>query len=248
MDNQIITVYPTLDKILGGGLHPGEVTVLAGRLCLDIVLLNIILNNIFRNRFVTKNDVAIAYYSVYDAEDTANRLICIEAGYEMHSGTPSISVQNKISNIIKQLKETELYIKNIISVPVDEIIKMTKYFQKPSRVDFIVIDSFQSFVRRKPPYHPFGNPDDAIHAANGIKQLAKDLEIPILISYYPVSVQEVCKPMLDVADNIIRLHRSEDTNIITAEVTKSIAGVLGSVDLIYEKWWKRITEQSSTVV
>ena len=140
----------------------------------------------------------------------------------------------------------QLYIENIVSVPVDEIIKMTKDFQKQSRVDFIVIDSFQSFVRRKPPYHPFGDPDDVIHAANGIKQLAKDLKIPILISYYPVriseSILEAFKPMIDVADNIIRLHHGEDTNKINVEVTKSSAGVLESVDLIYEKWWKRITE------
>ena len=117
---------------------------------------------------------------------------------------------------------------------------------KQSRVDFIVIDSFQSFVRRKPPYHPFGDPDDVIHAANGIKQLAKDLKIPILISYYPVriseSILEAFKPMIDVADNIIRLHHGEDTNKINVEVTKSSAGVLESVDLIYENWWKRITE------
>ena len=49
MDNQIITGYPSLDKILGGGLHPGEVTVLAGSIvdATDILSLNILLNNLF---------------------------------------------------------------------------------------------------------------------------------------------------------------------------------------------------------
>ena len=210
-------------------------------------MLNIILNNLFRNQVAIDNNATIILYSIYDAEDNANRLICIEAGYEMHSSTPSIAVQKKIQETIEHLKETKLYIEeNIVSVPIEKIIESTQSFAKNFELDFIIIDSFNTFVKRKPPYHPIGDPDDAMRAANKIKQMAKDLDVLILVSYYPLdarkslNIPDVCKPMLDKADNIIRLAFNEETHIIKAEVTKSSNGTMGTVDLIYENHWKRI--------
>ena len=246
MDNLIKTGYPALDKILGGGLHPGEVTVVAGRYNSDIVLLNIILNNLFRNQVAMNNSATIILYSIYDAEDNANRLICIEAGYEMHSGTPSIAVQKKIQETIEHLKETNLYIENIVSVPIEKIVESTQSFAKNFGLDFIIIDSFNTFVKRKPPYHPFGDPDDAMRAANKIKQMAKDLDVPVLVAYYPLhapeslNIADVCKPMLDMADNIISLYHNEETNILKAEVTKNGNGITGTVNLSFSNWWYKI--------
>lgn len=50
------------------------------------------------------------------------------------------------------------------------------------------------------------------------------------------------RTMLDMGDNVIRLRLNEEAHILRAEVTKSSNGATGSVDLLYENQWKRVTE------
>lgn len=247
MDNQIITGYTALDTILGGGLRPGEVTVLSGDNvdATSILSLNILLNNLLRNPYVNAGKRNILLFSVFESSaDTVERMVCIEAGYEKHTGTPAETVQNKIADVINQFKETNFYIEEAQTLTINEIVENTKDLQQKSGLKFIVIESFQALVRRKPPYHPFGDPEDAVQAATKIKRLAKDLNVPILVLYFPPHCPkfppDMCRAMLDMGDNVIRLSLNEEAHILKAEVAKSSNAAMGTVDLIYENRWKRI--------
>lgn len=247
MDNQIKTGYPALDKLLGGGLRPGEVTVLSGDdvAATSILSLNILLNNLLRNPYVNAGKGNILLFSVFESPaDTVERMVCIEAGYEKHTGTPAETVQKKIADVINQLKETNFYIEEAQTLTINEIVEKATNLKQASGLEFIVIESFQALVRRKPPYHPFGDPEEAVHAATKIKRLAKDWNVPILVLYFPPHrpkfPPDMCGAMLDMGDNIIRLAFDEEAHILKAEVTKSSHGTMGTVDFIYENRWKRI--------
>lgn len=240
MDNIIITGYPTLDKILGGGLCPGEVTVLAGEYDgygPDVLYLNILFNNLFLNHSENRGSGPILLFSSYGTfDDKVADIAEIDIEY--------------INKSINQLKELNFYIEDEQRLSVDDIVERATELKERAGLGFIIIESFQTLIPRRPA--PFGDKKEAKRAASCIKQLARELNVPILVVYYEALLyyaalrvserEKVCRPMLEFADNLLSLHYDNPVNRLTVDVKKNSLGIIGTVSLHLEKPYRRITE------
>ncbi len=236
MECKIITGYPSLDNLLGGGLRSGDVTVLAGLYDgygPDTLYLNILFNNLFPNCSVNSNSEPVLLFSPYGTvDDKVADLSELDIEY--------------IKNSINKLKELNFYIEDEQRLSVDDIVKRATELKERAGLCFIIIESFQTLIPRKPARHPFGDKNEAIRAANCIKQLSKELDVPILVVYYTGTRvderEKVCKSMLEVANNLLSLQYDESTKLLNIDVKKNSQGTLGTVSLHLEEPYKRITE------
>ncbi len=242
MDNKIITGYPTLDKILGGGLCPGEVTVLAGEYDgygPDVLYLNILFNNLFLNHSENRGSGPILLFSSYGTfDDKVADIAEIDIEY--------------IKKSINQLKELNFYIEDEQRLSVDDIVERATELKERAGLGCIIIESFQTLIPRRPACYPFGDKKEAIRAASCIKQLARELNVPILVVYYEALLyyaalrvserEKVCRPMLEFADNLLSLHYDTPDKCLTVDVKKNSQGIIGTVSLHLEQRYRRITE------
>ncbi len=179
--------YSQMDHYTGG-LKPGEMFVLAARPSIGktSIALNIIRNIAMPNR--TPRPRKVAFFSLeMTAEQITRRLLCTEAGIsESVFWNKSFNTGDmaKLTKAVDQLRDARIYIDPTGGLTVSELrskarrLRMTKDKDGSPMIDLVVIDYLQLMHAD---IQTDGRQNEVAAISSGIKALAKDLEIPVLV-------------------------------------------------------------------
>ena len=194
----IPTGFPQLDNLLGGGLKKQEMVVLAARPSIGktALALNIARNVVMRNlpdkrvtdpdqQPVSKDVKSVAFFSLeMSAEQVAQRLLCTESKVSLSSiadGTFNIEETNRLSLGAKALTNAKLFIDPTGGLSVFELrAKARKLKESEAGLDLVIIDYLQ-LMRAGDVSSRDGRQVEVSAISGGIKKLAKDLDIPVLV-------------------------------------------------------------------
>ena len=179
------TEYPDLDRLLGGGMKPGEMVVLAARPSIGktAMALNIIRNIIMKDTGNGRRNVA--FFSLeMSAQQVTQRLLCTEAQVPLSSimdGSLRKGDVQKLTGAIQELKKASLYIDPTAGISVFELRAKARKLHSQRKLDLIAIDYLQLMKSGDAASSREGRQVEVAAISGGIKKLAKDLNIPILV-------------------------------------------------------------------
>ncbi len=180
--------YAQLDAYTGG-LKPGEMFVLAARPSIGktSIALNIIRNVVLQNS--NNRRFKVAFFSLeMTAEQITRRLLCTEAGISENAfwnKTFQNSDMMRLTKAVSEYRNAKLYIDPTGGLTVAELrAKARRMHRTPDAdgnpgIDLIVIDYLQLMhadVRGSD-----GRQNEVAAISSGIKALAKDLNVPVLV-------------------------------------------------------------------
>ena len=177
----IPTGYAQLDAYTGG-LKAGEMFVLAARPSIGktSLALNLIRNLVLPTR--SPHPRRVAFFSLeMTAAQIARRLLCTEAGLsESVFWNKSFldSDLTKMTNAVSAFQKAKLFIDATGGLPIAELRAKARRLKMKEHIDCVVIDYLQLM-------HADGRTDsrqqEVAEISSGIKTLAKDLKIPVLV-------------------------------------------------------------------
>ncbi len=177
----IPTGYKDLDEYTGG-LKAGEMFVLAARPSIGktSLALNVIRNIALPTR--TKNPRSIAFFSLeMTAEQISRRLLCTEAGLS-ESVFRSNSLQNheltKLTGAVSAFQKARIFIDPTGGISIAELRAKARRLKMKEKIDLIVIDYLQLMQADS---RIESRQQQVGEISGGIKKLAKDLKIPVLV-------------------------------------------------------------------
>ncbi|MBP5181597.1 MAG: replicative DNA helicase [Lentisphaeria bacterium] len=179
------TEYPDLDRLLGGGMKPGEMIVLAARPSIGktAMALNIIRNIIMKDTGMGRRNVA--FFSLeMSALQVTQRLLCTEAQVPLSSimtGTIRPGDAQKLTGAITELKKASLFIDPTAGLSVFELRAKARKLHTMKKLDLIAIDYLQLMKSGDAASSRESRQVEVAAISGGIKKLAKDLNIPILV-------------------------------------------------------------------
>ena len=179
----IPTGFPDLDRLIGGGLKPGEMFVLAARPSIGKTAMAL---NIVRN--IIKRDIAgerknVLFFSLeMSGIQVAQRLLCTEAKVPLTSildknipgGVP------QLTKAVTELQKAHLMVDETAGISVFELRAKARKINDRQKLDLIVIDYLQLMRSGE----STGNESRQVEVAaisGGLKKLAKDLQVPVLV-------------------------------------------------------------------
>ena len=181
------TEYPDLDRLLGGGMKPGEMVVLAARPSIGktAMALNIIRNIIMKDPGGNQPRRNVAFFSLeMSAQQVTQRLLCTEAQVPLSSimdGSLRKGDVQKLTGAIQELKKASLYIDPTAGISVFELRAKARKLHSQRKLDLIAIDYLQLMKSGDAASSREGRQVEVAAISGGIKKLAKDLNIPILV-------------------------------------------------------------------
>jgi len=175
----IPTGYPELDKLIVG-LKPGEMVVLAARPSIGKTSLAL---NMIRNVALKKGGARpVAFFSLeMTAEQITRRLLCTEADISegaFYDGSFKSSDIVKLTRAVSNLKKANILIDPTGGLTISELRAKANRLKKMYKIELIVIDYLQLM---KAGWSVDSRQQEVAEISNGIKKLAKDLNVPILI-------------------------------------------------------------------
>ena len=182
----IPTGFPDLDRLLGGGLKKQEMVVLAARPSIGKTALAL---NIAR--FVAMKSVpgkkrrSVAFFSLeMSAEQVAQRLLCTESKVSLSSimdRSFNVEDTNKLTAGAQSLSGANLFIDPTGGLSIFELrAKARKLKESKEGLDLIIIDYLQ-LMRSGDVSSRDGRQVEVSAISGGIKKLAKDLDVPVLV-------------------------------------------------------------------
>ncbi|WP_294502825.1 replicative DNA helicase [uncultured Victivallis sp.] len=177
----IPTGFAQLDSYTGG-LKPGEMFVLAARPSIGktSLALNLIRNLVLPTR--SPHPRKVAFFSLeMTAAQIARRLLCTEAGLsESVFWNKSFldSDLTKMTNAVSTFQKAKLFIDDTGGLTIAELRAKARRLKMKEGIECVVIDYLQLM-------HSDGRADsrqqEVAEISSGIKTLAKDLNIPVLV-------------------------------------------------------------------
>ena len=184
IDPGIPTEYPDLDALIGGGLKPGEMFVLAARPSIGktAIALNIVRNIMMKD--IGGKRKTVAFFSLeMSAEQVAQRLLCTES----HVSISSIMDRNlkpgdssRLSAAATSLKNARLFIDPTAGISVFELRAKARKLHDQHKLDLIVIDYLQ-LMKSGDAAGKDSRQVEVAAISGGLKKLAKDLGLPVLV-------------------------------------------------------------------
>ncbi len=177
----ILTGYPGLDEKITG-LKRGEMFVLAARPSIGKTsfALNILANVALRRR---DPPFSVVMYSLeMTDEQLTRRLLCCEAGISEKEFTNSITNAdwNKITNAASTIMKAKVFIDPTPSLKIMELRAKARRLRKREKIDLIIIDYLQ-LMRADTVSKSDTRQIEVSLISSGIKSLAKELDVPILV-------------------------------------------------------------------
>lgn len=175
----IPTGFTKVDEFTGG-LKPGEMFVLAARPSIGktSLALNIIANVVYRN----PNPRPVAFFSLEMTDrQIARRLICTEAQISERlfwEGSFKDSDLSKVTTAASKISKAKLYIDPTGGISISELRAKARRLKSEHDIQLIVIDYLQLMHADS---RLDGRQQEVAEISGGIKKLAKDLQIPILV-------------------------------------------------------------------
>ena len=173
----ILTGYHKLDE-LTGGLKPGEMFVLAARPSIGKTAMAL---NIIRNITLCKERYRVLFFSLeMSAGQITRRLICTEANVPESTFTQNFnnSDMTKLTGAVTVLKEANLFIDPTPALSIGALQARARRMKMLENIDLVVIDYLQLM---KAGARAESRQTEVAEISSGIKQLAKDLNIPVLV-------------------------------------------------------------------
>ncbi len=178
------TGYPDLDRLIGGGLKPGEMFVLAARPSIGktAMALNIVKEIVMRDfGGIRKN---VLFFSLeMSAEQVTQRMLCTEAKVPLSSIMDRNLNPRDIPHLtqaVSRMKDAHLFIDPTAAISVFELRAKARKINDQQKLDLIVIDYLQLMKSGE----PAGNESRQVEVSaisGGLKKLAKDLGVPVLV-------------------------------------------------------------------
>ena len=175
----IPTGYAQVDEFTGG-LKAGEMFVLAARPSIGktSLALNIIANVAYRGN----KPRPVAFFSLEMTEgQIARRLLCTEAQVSERlfwDGSFKDADLNKLSGAAAKIRNAKLYIDPTGGITISELRAKARRLKSEHDIQLIVIDYLQLMHADS---RVDGRQQEVAEISGGIKKLAKDLQIPILV-------------------------------------------------------------------
>ena len=175
----IPTGYAQVDEFTGG-LKPGEMFVLAARPSIGktSLALNVIANVAYRGE--TKYPVAFFSLEMTDRQIT-RRLLCTEAQISERlfwDGSFKDSDIPRLTQAAKNISQAKLFIDPTGGITISELRAKARRLKSEHDIQLIVIDYLQLMHADS---RVDGRQQEVAEISGGIKKLAKDLQIPILV-------------------------------------------------------------------
>jgi len=182
----IPTGFPDLDKLLGGGLKKQEMVVLAARPSIGKTALALnIARNIAMKQVPDRRRKSVAFFSLeMSAEQVAQRLLCTESKVPLSSisdGSFNIEETQRLGRGVSALSDAKLFIDPTGGLSIFELrAKARKLKDSEAGLDLVIIDYLQ-LMRAGDVSSRDGRQVEVSAISGGIKKLAKDLDIPVLV-------------------------------------------------------------------
>ncbi len=175
----IPTGLPDLDKMIGG-LKPGEMFVLGARPSIGKTSLAL---NLIRNIAIqTSTPRSVAFFSLeMTSEQIARRLICTEARIpesRFFDGSFKHNEMLKLTQAVTTLQKAKIFIDPTGGLTIAELRAKARRLKMMHGIDFIAIDYLQLM---KADGRVDNRQQEVAEISSGIKKLAKELNIPILV-------------------------------------------------------------------
>ncbi len=175
----IPTGLPDLDKMIGG-MKPGEMFVLGARPSIGKTSLAL---NLIRNvAMKASKPRAVAFFSLeMTSEQIARRLICTEARIpetRFFDGSFKHNEMTKLTQAVNTLQKAKIFIDPTGGLTIAELRAKARRLKMMHDIDFIAIDYLQLM---KADGRIDNRQQEVAEISSGIKKLAKELNIPILV-------------------------------------------------------------------
>jgi replicative DNA helicase len=175
----IATGLPDLDKMIGG-MKPGEMFVLGARPSIGKTSLAL---NLLRNVAVqTSKPRSVAFFSLeMTSEQIARRLICTEARIpesKFFDGSFKNNEMSKLTQAVNALKDAKIFIDPTGGLTIAELRAKARRLKMMHNIEFIAIDYLQLM---KADGRIESRQQEVSEISSGIKKLAKELNIPMLV-------------------------------------------------------------------
>ncbi|MDD3886115.1 MAG: replicative DNA helicase [Victivallaceae bacterium] len=177
----IPTGFTPVDQYTGG-LKPGEMFVLAARPSIGktSLALNVIANIALPTR--TPHPRKVAFFSLeMTAAQISRRLLCTEAGVSesvFRNRTFNNSDMDRLTRVVSAFQGAKIFIDETAGLSIAELRAKVRRLKMKENIDVVVIDYLQLM-------HADGRQDnrqqEVAEISGGIKALAKDLKIPVLV-------------------------------------------------------------------
>ncbi|MBO7328028.1 MAG: replicative DNA helicase [Lentisphaeria bacterium] len=175
----IPTGYAPLDDFTGG-LKKGEMFVLAARPSIGKTSLGL---NIISNVAIKgANRRPVAFFSLEMTDNQiARRLLCSESGIPesvFWNGTFNDSDMVKLTSAVANIREAKLFIDPTGGLTISELRAKARRLKNEHDIQLIVIDYLQLMHADS---RVDGRQQEVAEISGGIKKLAKDLDVPVLV-------------------------------------------------------------------
>jgi replicative DNA helicase len=175
----IPTPFPDLNKLIYG-FKPGEMFVLAARPSIGKTTLA--LNFIRHIALKGDHHYPVAFFSLeMTAEQITRRLLCTEANVQEQSffdHTFKPSEMNKLTQAVAELQKANIFIDPTAGLTISELRSKARRLKAQHDIKIIAIDYLQLM---KAGWKIDSRQQEVAEISSGIKQLAKELNIPILV-------------------------------------------------------------------
>lgn len=179
----IPTDFPELDNLIGGGLKPGEMFVLAARPSIGktALALNIIRNVVTKEVNGKRKTVAFFSLEMTDKQ-IIQRMLCTEAKVPLSSfydGSFQDADIPKLTQAVSTLRQTKLFIDSTSAISVFELRAKARKLKELNNIDLIVVDYLQ--LMRAGDRAAESRQVEVAAISGGLKAIAKELKIPVLV-------------------------------------------------------------------
>ncbi len=175
----IKTGYPDLDRMVYG-LKPGEMFVLAARPSIGKTSIAL---NLIRNVALRPDYPPVAFFSLeMTADQITRRLLCTEsdvAESSFYNGKFKQTDFPKLVRTVQTLKKARIYIDPTSGLSIAELRAKARRMKAEHGIKLIAIDYLQLMKGDKA--NPDSRQQEVAEISGGIKSLAKDLNVPILV-------------------------------------------------------------------
>lgn len=173
----IPTAYPGLDNLITG-LKPGEMFVLAARP--SIGKTSLALNMMCNIALHQTHPRAVGFFSLeMTSRQLAVRLLCTESGFserDFYDG--NVTNITKITSAASKLGNAQIYIDPTPALRIRELRSKARRMQSMNNIEVIFIDYLQ-LMRAE--IRSDNRQEEVATISSGIKALAKELNIPIVV-------------------------------------------------------------------
>ncbi len=247
----ISTGYTKLDE-MSGGLHPGELIILAARPSMGKTALAL---NIAQHVATRLNETVAVFSLEMSKESLLTRMLCASARVDsqrFRAGYLNQDERRKLQSAAAQLVEAPLFIDDTAGASLMEMHAGLRRLQQQRKLGLVVVDYLQLMSGRG----RFENRNQEISTiSRGMKLLAKELNVPMLVlsqlSRAPETRQGDHRPQLSdlresgsieqdadlvafiFREEVYRRDREDLRGLAELIVAKQRNGPIGKIDLVF---------------